>query len=303
MCTRAPCCRSGCCHNRSTMPHAIPLSRFQGQDAIVLNTPGGARATVLLHGGHVVAWNPAGGDEQLYLSPKSGYAPGQAIRGGVPVVFPQFNARGPLQRHGFARNKPWQLVSALGTDDHAVALLRLTDDAASRAQWLHTFALDLQVEISADRLQMTLSCQNTGDTPFRFTSALHTYLRVDALSATRLHGLAGLPYWNAVGDTTQTQQEEWLLPGGDLDRVYYGVQRDLLLHELRGTHERELQIRQQGFPDVVVWNPDAQKCAALADMPPDGYKNMLCVEAACIAQPVQLAPGETWEGKQTLRLL
>ena len=285
------------------MPDAIPLSQFQGQDAIVLTTPDGARATVLLHGGHVVAWNPAGAGEQLYLSPKSGYAPGQAIRGGVPVIFPQFNARGPLQRHGFARNKPWQMVSARRASDHAVALLRLTDDASSRASWPHAFVLELQVRIAANTLEMRLSCRNTGATPFTFTSALHTYLRVDALSATRFHGLAGLPYWDAVADTTQTQQEEWLLPGGDLDRVYYGVQRDLLLHELRGAHQRQLQIRQQGFSDAVLWNPDAQKCAALADMPPDGYKYMLCVEAACIAQPVQLAPGERWEGTQQLQLI
>ncbi len=285
------------------MPTAIALSRFQGLEAISLLAPDGARATLLLHGGHLVSWVPAGGDEQLYLSPRSGYAPGQAIRGGVPVIFPQFNARGPLQRHGFARNAAWHLVSAERAADHAVALLRLTDDAASRASWPHAFALELQVSIAAGTLEMRLSCRNTGATPFDFTSALHTYLRVHALGATRLHGLAGLPYWDAVADTTQTQPDEWLLPGGDLDRVYYGVNRDLMLCEPDGAHERRLQIHQQGFTDAVVWNPDAQKCAALADMPPDGYRNMLCVEAACIAQPVRLAPGERWEGVQRLRLL
>ena len=87
------------------MPSVIELSRFEGLDAVELRAPDGARATVLLHGGHVVSWVPAGADEQLYLSPKSSFAPGSAIRGGVPVIFPQFNTRGPLQRHGFARNK------------------------------------------------------------------------------------------------------------------------------------------------------------------------------------------------------
>ncbi len=285
------------------MPTDIALSLFQGREAIALHAPDGARATVLLHGGHLVSWLPAGGAEQLYLSPKSGFAAGQAIRGGVPVIFPQFNARGPLQRHGFARNKVWQLVSAHCGADDALAVLRLSDDATSRASWPHAFVLQLCVRISARMLAITLSCENKGDAPLRFSAALHTYLRVDALAHTSLHGLAGLQYWDAVADTTQAQQDEWLLPGGDLDRVYYGVDRELLLRESAGPQERRLQIHQQGFQDAVVWNPGAAKCAALADMPADGYRNMLCVEAACIAQPVQLAPGERWEGLQQLCLL
>ena len=58
------------------MPTDIALSLFQGREAIALHAPDGARATVLLHGGHLVSWLPAGGAEQLYLSPKSGFAAG-----------------------------------------------------------------------------------------------------------------------------------------------------------------------------------------------------------------------------------
>lgn len=285
------------------MPSEIALSRFQGLDAIELLAPDGARATVLLHGGHVLSWIPAGAQEQLYLSPKSGFAPGQAIRGGVPVIFPQFNARGPLQRHGFARNKAWQLLSARQGADGAQTVLQLRDDAASRTNWPHAFALELRVSVNAGTLEIALSCENTGDSPLQFSGALHTYLRVDALDASALHGLGGVRFWDAVADTTQVQQEEWLQPGGDLDRVYYSVRRDLLLRESRGQNERRLQIHQQGFDDAVVWNPGMEKCAALADMPADGYRNMLCVEAACIAQPVQLAPKARWAGLQKLTLL
>ena len=47
----------------------------------------------------------------------------------------------------------------------------------------------------------------------------------------------------------------------------------------------------------------ADVCARLADMPPDGWRAMLCVEAAQIDQPVALAPGAHWQGWQELRVL
>ena len=52
---------------------------------------------------------------------------------------------------------------------------------------------------------------------------------------------------------------------------------------------------------IVVWNPGADKCAALADMPPDGWQHMVCVEAARIHAPVCLAPAQAWCGTQQLR--
>lgn len=272
-------------------------------DAIELASPDGARATVLLHGGHLVSWQPAGGEEQLYLSPKSEFASGQAIRGGVPVIFPQFGARGPLQRHGFARSKPWSLVMAEQGKDDALAVLRLSDDAATRMFWPHSFELELSVRISGRELQIELACENKGETTFDFTAALHSYLRLDDLDSTSVQGLTALRYWDAVDEMEKVQRVDLLLPGGDLDRIYHRVREELTLRERLASSERRLQIRQQGFDDAVVWNPGAEKCAALADMPADGYKQMLCLEAAQIEKPVSLAAGEGWVGMQTFNLL
>jgi len=38
-------------------------------------------------------------------------------------------------------------------------------------------------------------------------------------------------------------------------------------------------------------------------MPDEGYRHMLCVEAACIDEPVTLAPGASWTGWQQLTVL
>jgi glucose-6-phosphate 1-epimerase len=289
---------------------SIPLSRYQGLDALELVSPDGARATLLLHGAHLVSWVPAGADEQLYLSPKSAFTNGQAIRGGVPVCFPQFAQRGPLQKHGFARSKPWQLVSAEQGEDDALAVLRLSDDAASRMVWPHAFEAELSVRLSSRSLELELACEHRGqegDASFDFTAALHTYLGLAALGETSVEGLSGLHYWDSVADKAQTQRVDLLLPGSpgtvDLDRIYHQVKQDLTLVEQRGAEQRRLLIRQQGFDDAVVWNPGPEKCAALTDMPADGYQHMLCIEAAAIERPIRLAPGESWVGLQSLTLL
>jgi glucose-6-phosphate 1-epimerase len=38
----------------------------------------------------------------------------------------------------------------------------------------------------------------------------------------------------------------------------------------------------------------------MTDMPPDGWRHMLCVEAASADTPVRLAPGKEWYGRQSL---
>ncbi|MBV8123643.1 MAG: D-hexose-6-phosphate mutarotase [Burkholderiaceae bacterium] len=289
------------------MPTAISLSRVHGLDAIELQARDGARATLLLHGGHLVSWCPAGAGEQLYLSPRSAFTSGQAIRGGVPVIFPQFAARGALQRHGFARTKPWQLVLAEQGEADALAVLRLSQDAATRMCWPHDFDLELTVRIAGASLEMELACENKGDTPLSFTGALHTYLGIEALGETSVRGLGGLHYWDSVAQKEAVQRTDLLLPGmpdtQDLDRIYYQVHESLTLVEQRGPAQRCVEIRQHGFEDAVVWNPGAAKCAALSDMPLGDFEKMLCVEAACIERPVILQPGETWAGMQSLSLV
>ncbi|MBY0236765.1 MAG: D-hexose-6-phosphate mutarotase [Burkholderiaceae bacterium] len=286
------------------MSTPIAITRHQGLDALELLAPDGARATVLLHGGHVLSWVPAGATEQLYVSPTSAYVSGQAIRGGVPVIFPQFGDRGPLKNHGFARSKPWQLVMAEQGADDALAVLRLTDDAASRMFWPHAFELELSLRVSGRVLQIELACVNKNESEaFDFTAALHSYFRINDLDECSVHGLSGLHYWDKVDGAEKTQRVELLLPSGELDRVYHQVKEPMLLREQGISTERRLQIQQQGFDDAVVWNPGPAKCASLSDMPDQDYKQMLCIEAATVEHPIRLQAGEEWIGRQDLILL
>src|SRR5258705_11634652 len=87
-----------------------PRAGVGGLPLVKLRAADGATADVYLHGAHVTSWRPTPGDEErLFLSARSEFRPGTAIRGGIPVIFPQFAAEGPLVRHGFARTSEWRL--------------------------------------------------------------------------------------------------------------------------------------------------------------------------------------------------
>lgn len=282
-------------------PAACTMIDFQGLPAISLRAADGAQAVLLLHGAHLVSWRPAGeeggpGDERLFLSERAVFAAGHAVRGGVPVIFPQFERRGSLPRHGLARTRNWTVVAMQADADHAMAVLRLTDDASTREHWPYAFAAELTVSVAGARLDIELAAENLGQQAFSFTAALHTYLRVDDIAQARLSGLSGLSYLDSVTGAEHIETAPAVAAEGEIDRIYFHAAQALTLRD--ATHA--LSIHNQQFEDVVVWNPGPDKCAALADMPGEGWREMLCVEAAHVGHPVTLAPGETWCGRQNL---
>jgi len=273
----------------------MQLTTFDGQPALAIRAPDGAQATVLLRGAHLVSWIPAGGEEQLYMSPTARHDGQNAVRGGVPVVFPQFNERGPLQRHGLVRTRTWEATESVVRGAHALGVLRFTDNDETRATWPVSFEAELTVSIAGSTLEIEFAATNTGDRGFDFTAALHTYLRTNDALKLQLEGLQNHEFEDALnGGEVRRQWGDVLTVVGPVDRVYHEVQRSLTLRELG----RRVEISQQGFEDVVVWNPGSE--AKLADMPAGDWQRMICVEAACVQHPVHLPAGETWTGMQTL---
>ena len=283
-------------------------THFNGQPCIDLTLPAGDRVRIALHGAHVVSWTTADGVEHLYLSPKAHIDGHSPIRGGVPICFPQFNQRvlagHALPKHGFARTQKWLPDTPAESPAHEIRL-RLTSNTATRSVWPHDFEASLVVALKADCLRMTFTVANTGVDAFPFALALHTYLRTADIARTRVNGLAGLSWWDAVEHLDQPalrkiQPAGQLVFMGETDSVYEEVATPLTV-SFPGA---ALQVSQSAsLPDTVVWNPGPIRGATLDDLPADGYRNMLCVEAARINQPVSLAPGESWSGWQELRVL
>lgn len=263
---------------------------------VPLRAADGASADVYLHGAHVTSWKPSSDHgERLFLSERSEFRAGAAIRGGIPVIFPQFAAEGPLPRHGFARASEWTLDELSAKDGDAVASLSLRDSAMTRAIWDHAFLATLGVRVGGDHLMVSLTVENRGRAPLSFTGALHSYLRVHDVRDTTLVGLRGTKHRESgVPGSLVLETADALRLDGEVDRVYVDVPRTLTLWE----PERSLEIGFETFPDAVVWNPGATKAAKLGDMEEGGERHMVCVEAAVVQRPVIVAAGERWSGTQ-----
>jgi glucose-6-phosphate 1-epimerase len=272
---------------RTIPPEDLSLSK------ITLSAPDGASAELRRHGAHVTSWIPAGGKDQLFLSQASNFRPGTAIRGGVPVIFPQFAGMGLLPKHGFARTLPWELVSHQGGS----ALLTLNDNDATHAVWPHAFRAEYRVQVSGQSLTMSLRVINPGREAFSFTAALHTYLRVGDVRATEVEGLAGLQYADSArGEQEARETNARVAFPGEVDRIYYQTPHPVRLIR----NDTRLTVQSEGFTDTVIWNPGPEKGAALPDLHRDGYLEFVCIESAAIRPAVQLAPSASWQGTQTL---
>ena len=273
-----------------------PIAGAGGLLKLQLIAPDGARAEIYLHGAQVTSWIPAGGSERLFMSHASQFSEDAPIRGGIPVVFPQFGAMGPLPPHGLARLMRWKFAGATLEGANAVAAFQLGDTEHSRRLWDYPFFAELTVAVGGSQLAVTLAITNIGSEAFSFTSGLHTYFSIDDIATTAVEGLTGLRYRDAAAGWTDHQETaSRLVFQGEVNRIYFAAPDEVRLIE----PGRATVIQSTGFPEVVVWNP-AAKCATMPDLEPDDYRRFACVEAALIAAPRQLEPGERWQGAQRL---
>lgn len=249
--------------------------------------------TVSEYGGQVLSWRTADGRKRLYTPDNLMRQSGRALRGGVPVCFPQFSGRGVLPKHGLMRTLPWRLRART----ESALILAIGDDDTTRALWPHAFELVQTVVLDAGGLSIALDVGNRGDAAFAFTGALHTYLRVPEVAACALHGLQGREYEDAADGSAYKRLDGALRVTGEVDRVFAAAPPSLRLDYGDGTG---LDIAQGGFADTVVWCPGPQLAATFTDMPADDWRRMLCVEAAAAVVPVTLPAGGRWQGWQRL---
>src|SRR6202034_178268 len=108
-----------------SIPGIVSIEPGRGGLARIAVTADQAEAHVYLHGAHVTHFRPRAGQDVLFLSGKSLFEPGKAIRGGVPVIFPWFGAKADnaaAPAHGLARTTEWTLAEAAALANGSVTL-------------------------------------------------------------------------------------------------------------------------------------------------------------------------------------
>lgn len=263
----------------------------EGIECYRVNHPSGAEATFALHGGHLISWKTADGIERLFLSQKANYDSGNAIRGGVPIIFPQFSNHGPLGRHGFARKSEWALAEGRES-------LQLKTSPETLEKWPHPFELDISVELTESEITISLSVFNPADTPFEFHAALHTYLKANLARKASITGLCEEPFYNELTGETETDTQAGILFGSEIDRAYFGTTDKTIRLE---QEETQVEINSQNFPDTVIWNPGPDN--GIGDLTPEGWEDFICVEGAHISEYMKLEPNASWTAHQQISIL
>jgi len=270
--------------------------------AVLTNPSARSTAEIYLHGAHVTSWVTKQG-EHLFLSDKSVFDVGKAIRGGIPLIFPQFGP-GKLQAHGFARNLDWQVINTKfipgdSSPDVVCIDLQLCENKFSRDMWPHSFAAILTLRLS-NKLTVEMQVKNTGDSVFPFQAALHTYFLVSNIANVMITGLTDVPYVDKVKNgITELETRQAVTISQEVDRVYLDVKHNPI-SIIDSGHGVTLRLEREHLPEVVVWNPWAEKARAMGDLGEAAFPKFVCVEVGCIEKPVTLSPGETWRATHTI---
>ena len=260
-------------------------------------------ASVAVHGGHVLSFTPNGQEPVLWLSEHSHFKEGKAIRGGIPVIWPWFGPHGTdasKPSHGFARTRFWDVYATRLIDDaYPQIRLHLKDNAITHALWPHAFLLEIVITLSS-ALQVDLVIENTGDTPFEYTGALHSYFNISEIQQIEITGMDGVEYINQLAPGTQNVQNGPIRFTAETDNIYLNTSNTCKIVD--PGYDRTIVVEKQGSQSTVIWNPWIAKSARMSDFGDAEYKNMVCIEAANAATNiVRISPQHRHTLSTTLR--
>lgn len=177
-------------------PGAVAFAQHELGGVVAHLVSAGSSATVALHGAHVLSFQPKGGREVLWMSPQAVIAPGEGIRGGIPVCWPWFAAHATdpgKPDHGFVRKSVWTVVKTGSEAGAAQIELEFPFETKHAALWPAQAHVGVTITLT-DTLRVDLVTRNTGASQFELTEALHTYFAVGNVADIAVLGLQDRSY-------------------------------------------------------------------------------------------------------------
>jgi glucose-6-phosphate 1-epimerase len=262
-----------------------------------------AAGEMYLHGAHVTSWKPAGREEVLFLSSRSLWEDGRAIRGGIPICFPWFGNKADDPKapaHGFVRTKSWQLESIAQVENGIRVSMFTESDEGSRRWWPGDFHLAYRVTFG-EELVLELVMTNTGKTAQRFEEALHAYHKVGNVLKARVAGLDRVEYIDKTDSNRKKIQNGEIAVVSETDRVYLNTSGAIEVEDAQ--MRRRTRVSKENSLTTVVWNPWVQKAQSMPDFGDNEWMNMICIETSNVADfAVDLAPGQGYSMKAIVRV-
>ena len=263
-----------------------------------------AELLIAQQGAQVLSYQRKGEQPLIWPNEAAVYKRGKAVRTGVPVCWPWFGnlARNPQSvqamrqaldeppAHGLVRTLDWELLG-IANGEHGVQA-EFTVPQAARGElpgWPHKVEVKLTVQLG-ETLRVTLHSRNLDDHAVSISQALHSYFAVSDVRQAGVECLGGLTYIETLDDWQPRLQAGALGFVGETDRIYLNTPAQLSFVD--PGWKRRVSLSSVGSKSAVVWNPWAERAAALADMANEGWQGMLCIETANVWDDVvTLAPG------------
>ena len=269
----------------------------EGQNGLVMAeiTSKYSSGKISLYGAQVLSFIPKGGKDLLLVSEKSSFEKSKPIRGGIPLCFPWFGghpSKPELPMHGFARLSDWEVVLSHKADDGSVRIkLGLSWNEQSKKLWPFEFHTELEV-IFGKNLELNWLIDNTGNSLFEVTSAMHTYFAVEDVAKARVEGVEGVSFYDSANGGVLTAGESHpLIINQEVNRLY--VDTTSACKVVDTAMNRTILLMKSGSSSTIIWNPWIETSKKIADLGDEEYKQFLCVESGNVKNNfVVIEPGQ-----------
>eukprot|EP00559_Dactyliosolen_fragilissimus_P008829 CAMPEP_0184857216 /NCGR_PEP_ID=MMETSP0580-20130426/2379_1 /TAXON_ID=1118495 /ORGANISM="Dactyliosolen fragilissimus" /LENGTH=318 /DNA_ID=CAMNT_0027352685 /DNA_START=15 /DNA_END=968 /DNA_ORIENTATION=+ len=212
------------------------------ETVLIKHSSSGTCVSVHPFGATITSFVNSLGREILFMSRLAKTDGSKAIRGGVPLVFPQFGQPNKdMPQHGFLRNNVWKVGKVFDEMEEAgcnftLALKDVVNGRGSSSSCLWSkeketemgidCTVTLRVRVAKDQLKCDLIIRNTGSSCFPCQALFHTYFKIAGRKALdkkvcHVKGLGGYSVEDKITGESYIQSEsEVVHVDREVDRIY-----------------------------------------------------------------------------------